>query len=349
MVQLRVKKVVAVCLLEAVKLTLEHLGARRLEQTGRARPVCDDLPRVYGCVRRLRDHLQRCVSSYRDSVELEFESEAAGLLVASCRRMVEHLEFQLAQRAMTADEQRWAREKIELVSEHAVAIAAKPLLELPLPRIGERAGEFTRALSSRLGDKVFGDVNMREKIVPPKTAEASAMQGAPWFADDDDGPMPGVGNAPLFDVSRLQDPRLRSLVAMDLAALGRAQRDGDYRLAAVMLAGVAETVLLDHVVPRRREFELEGTPDQWDLADVLVKSLGDTAAKKDIAFASHLFKARKMLVPAVQMTTPMVVTATSFDRLREFTLRVIDVLGYGANATYRAPDAADTEGRPTTG
>jgi hypothetical protein len=51
MSQLQVKKVVAVCFLEAAKLTLEHVGAHRLElaqQGNEGRDGAAELPRIYG-------------------------------------------------------------------------------------------------------------------------------------------------------------------------------------------------------------------------------------------------------------------------------------------------------------
>ena len=55
MAEVQVKKVVAVCFLEAVKMTLDHLGAYRLELSQQGMQGSPDLPRTYGEVRRLRD------------------------------------------------------------------------------------------------------------------------------------------------------------------------------------------------------------------------------------------------------------------------------------------------------
>ena len=67
----QVKKVVAVCFLEAVKLALEHLGTYRLEMSQHGVVGSPELPRLYGEARRLRDYLQRCASAYQDLVDLD--------------------------------------------------------------------------------------------------------------------------------------------------------------------------------------------------------------------------------------------------------------------------------------
>ena len=77
MPQVQVKKVVAVCFLEAVKMTLDHLGAHRLELSQQGVQGSPELPRTYGEVRRLRDYLQRCVSAFQELVDLDLPAPDA--------------------------------------------------------------------------------------------------------------------------------------------------------------------------------------------------------------------------------------------------------------------------------
>jgi hypothetical protein len=390
MPEVQVKKVVAVCFLEAVKMTLDHIGAYRLELSQQGVPGSPDLPRTYGEVRRLRDYLQRCVSAFQELVDLDLPPADAGLLVACCRRSVEAMDLRLSEQAVTPDERAWLQRKRQVVSDWAVELADKPLLELPLKKMTPVASDAVRALTTRLQNKVFGDVRERAKIVAPNTAGPSMTAGLQSFGDqlraidpaDSDpgsdalasaarGTMPGgrqgggafglgrdtlamspetadqgagrgrptgapmpettaqVGATMLFEPSKLRDPRLRSLAGMDAHTYERLAEVGDHRLATVLLASLLESAVLDYATARRAEFGLAGSPDTWNLQDLLLKALGERAAPQDRAMAFHLFASRNLLRPALQMVTPAVVTSATFDRLREFVQRALHDLGYG--------------------
>ncbi|MFT4515655.1 MAG: hypothetical protein ACI91B_004374, partial [Planctomycetota bacterium] len=95
MPELQVKKVVAVCFLESAKLSLEHVGIRRMELCQKGSSRVSDLPRIYGDVRRLRDYMHRSVSGYQDLVVLDLSDEDTSLLVACCCRSVEAIDGRL--------------------------------------------------------------------------------------------------------------------------------------------------------------------------------------------------------------------------------------------------------------
>ncbi len=366
MPELQVKKVVAVCFLEAAKLALEHLGAFRLQLSQQSVPGPQDLPRTYGDIRRLRDYLQRCVSAYQEMVPLDLSDGDASLLVACCRRAVEAIEVRLTDRVVAPDEKQWLTRKRTVLSDWAVELAAKPLIELPLTRLSTVVGESVRGLTTRLHNKVFGDVSEREKIVPPKTASSTFTHGLVNFGestppDDDDPPPKGAKSSalaapggpdvelndeapwqdaslpPLLDRRTLKDPRLRSLIGLDLTAFNRCVADGDHRLATVLLASIAEAALLDHAIQRRSELGLSGTPDTWNPQELLLRAMGEAAEPKDRALAFHLFASRNLLRPSLQMVTPAVVTAASFERLYDFVGRALYALGFGSAA--KAPPA----------
>jgi hypothetical protein len=392
MPELQVKKVVAVCFLEAAKLTLEQLGAHRLELSQQSVAGPDTLPRLYGDVRRLRDYLQRCASGYQDIVALDLSEGDASLLVASCRRAVEAIDVRLVERAMAPDERQWLTKKRQVLGDWAVELAEKPVVDLPLPRLAPVMGEAVRALNTRIQNKVFGDVAARQKIVAPGTGALggdpaagggashapSMAQGITSFGDhmagvgsQDDwqsgspaateplpGPEPeapelldevaaGSESGPaLLDRNKIRDPRLRSLVGMDLTAYERSAAAGDYRIATVMLASVMETALLDHAIPRRSELGVSGQPDSWKMHDVLLLAMGDAVEPKDRSLAFHLFAARSLLRPALQMVTPAVVTAASFERLQEFVGRALHALGFGGAAKTLPPGAVNVDELP---
>ena len=386
MPELQVKKVVAVCFLEAAKLTLEHLGAHRLELSQSGATGRDDLPRLYGDVRRLRDYLQRAASSYQDIVVLDLSNEDAANLVACCRRAVEAIEFQLEERANTPEQRCWLERKLQVLANWAVEVAVKPLVDLGLPRMLNRPSEVVRALDGRISDKIFGDVNKRKKYAGAPDSNArmlSVSHGATTFGqemagagstrvdgDDDCGRLPSpfeyaetveddgevapvdeesaprIGR-PLFDPARLRDPRLRALVTIDMKGLSYAESNGDIRIAAVLLAAIAETMVLDHALTRRSELGLAGAPDKWNMQAVMLKAMGENCEPRDRALAFQLFAARNLLRPAVQMVTPSVVTPSSYEALREFVARAVHVLGFGAGAKTSPPDAVDAADLPT--
>ncbi len=344
---LKVKKVVAVCFQEAAKTTLEHLGAYRLEFSQMGVDGSPDLPRLYGEVRRLRDYLQRCASAYQDQVELDLTEPDQALLVACCRRSIEAIDVRLSSdQVVASDERQWLERKRQVIADWAVELAARPLLELPLKRLAPVVTEATRALQTRLNGKLFGDIAQRKKFLAPDAGQASQMQGVPSFGIelDESSPLaqpakpaataqPGPPPSPavtttLLDSNKMRDPRLRSLMAMDLRSYERAVEAGDYRLAAVLLASVLESALLDHLVPRRNEFALTGTPDTWNPQELLLRVMGDSGTPQDRSLAYHLFAARSLLRPALQMITPSVVTVASFERLREFVQRALHCMGF---------------------
>ena len=388
MPELQVKKVVAVCFWESAKLTLEHIGEHRLRLSQAGSTGSDELPRIYGDLRRLRDYLQRSVSVYQDVVVLELSDEDAALLVACCRRSVEALEYRLTDGVVLQDERQWMIKKCRVLSDWAVEMAAKPLLELPLSRLGAVTGEVERALTTRLHQKVFGSVEGRKKYCQPQSRQHSKSQGIATFGeylvgdppaddpyekaaaerpgvdlaaedDSDEDPLPltlGLSSISsrattsanaalprLFDCGKVRDPRLRALVGVDMNAFDRCFRDGDYRLATVLLAAIMETAVLDHVIPRRTELALTGAPDTWSMRDVLMKAMGEAAEPRDRALSFHLFASRSLLRPALQMVTPAVVTAASFERLHEFAGRALHVLGFGAPAKTVSHDSAHVE------
>ena len=136
---------------------------------------------------------------------------------------------------------------------------------------------------------------------------------------------------------------------MDLAALSRARIAKDYRIAAVMMASVLEAALLDHAIPRRAELNVTGTPDTWNMQDLLVQLMGEAFTPKDRSLAYHLFSARNLLRPALQIVTPTVVTPASLERLQEFAQRALHHMGFGPGAPAGQASTVRPVSNPTAG
>jgi len=356
----QVKKVVAVCFLEAVKLALEHLGTYRLEVSQYGIVGSPELPRLYGEARRLRDYLQRCASAYQEIVDLDLADQDRSLLVACCRRLVTSIDMRMTgEQLVPADERQYQTKKRQVIADWTVALASNPLMELPLPKLSPVQTEGCRALTSRLGHKLFGPadsgpIHRHDPLRDSQPLRDSSVAGVPLPTGDYEpaaplepveGPVrPAVAVAAaapvdvrVLDSQTLRDPRLRALVAMDLRSLTRAQEGEDYRMAAVLLASILESVVLDHAIPRRAELGLPGTPDGWNPLDVLSVALGDKLQPQDRSLAYHLFTSRNLLRPAVQIVTPSVVTVSSFERLQKFVQRVLRALGYVGGADNALP------------
>ncbi|MCA8974881.1 MAG: hypothetical protein KDC98_09165 [Planctomycetes bacterium] len=330
----KVKKIVAVCFVEAAKTALDHLGSQRLELDGSGDSSRAELSRHYGECRRLRDYLQSCLGRSSEWVELDLSDDDAAMLVASCRRYVEVIDARLRQMQPGRD-RTFLERKQKVISDWTVELARKPLLDFALPRVEERPGDGARDLKRRLQEKLFA-ISEQAIIQGGMFAPigSSAMTSAPKPATGDAATDPltageasglptgmedtSLAESPLLECSALREPRLRALVGMDLRSLAIAEENADYRVATVMLTSILEAAVLDYAIPRRAVLGLEGTPDSWCPQEILLQVLGDAASPEDRAFAYGLFFARNMLKPAYQIVSPTVATAASVQRTREF-------------------------------
>lgn len=360
MSRIQVKKVVAVLFLESAKLTLDHIAEYRLTLSNSGVTGPAELPRVYGELRRLRDYLQRCLTGHQEDVQLELATPDCALLVACCRRLYEAIDQRIvADQIMSADEKALIQRKRQVLGDWSVELAEKPVLELPIPQIGKTNSEAVRALRTRISNKLFkqrviqgvgqqpargpqmsAGVSMFGDLdAPPPSADASAAAAAPLASSMPLGNFGGsagaagdagvdVGQTRLVDHRCLRDPRLRSLVQVDLRSFDRAIENKDYRIATVLLGCVLEAVTLDHAIGRRSEIGLSGGPETWDLSDLLVRCMGSAFTPQDRSSSFQLFAARNLLRPALQITTPTVVTAATLKKLQDFVSRAFRALGF---------------------
>ncbi len=352
MAAVQVKKVVAVLFLEAAKLTLDHIAAYRLELSNTGVPGSPDLPRFYGEIRRVRDYLQRCVTGYQENVGLELAPADQGLLVACCRRMVEALDQRIvSDQIMSAEERALVQRKRQVLADWVVELAEKPLLDLPIPALGSTQTEALRALRTRLQNKLFKQrmiqgigtqppagpsfsagvsvvpvespspsEEIEEKVTPPQPAAGRPLLHAHLLDE--------AHADALIEPSRLRDPRLRALLQLDLRSYARAVEAKDHRIATVLLAGILEAAIIDHALHRRAELGITGGPETWKLPELLVKFMGASFTPQDKASSFHLFAARNLLRPTIQITTPTVVTAASLQKLQEFVGRALRAMGF---------------------
>ena len=304
---------------------------------------------TYGEVRRLRDYLQRCLSAYQDEVELDLSVEDRGLLVACCRRIVESLDTQLEGVGMIEPKERqFLVKKRQVICDWAVELAENPLIELPIPGLSQVHGEGYMALKSRLQAKLY-KLGQQSIITPGQVDDVEGWSGSQA------GPIESAPTVDLFERADLEsqahrapllldpqgidDPRLRSLITLDLRSLDLAMQSEDYRIASVMLAAVLEAALIDYAMSRRTALGLDGTPDTWRAEEVLLSALGQAATANDRSLAYSLFYTRNLLKPGHQLVSPTVVTVASVQRLFEFVESVLHKLGFrGApNSSTQSP------------
>lgn len=362
-VRRKVKKVVAVCFLEALKLTIDQLGQHRLQLEQRRAEDTGFVTAQYRDVRRLRDYLQRTVGLFQDLVELDLSRADQDLLVACCLRYMETIELRPQGQDGKAIDREWLQRKFELLGDQIVELAEEPLQQLSLPRPHTGLSDAAREVHKRISQKFSKLVRGRRGIgadvdaVPEEGAQAGGVPGfghvfgsdptaaipaettvgsiGPAFAgmghDDSERLPPQTSRgAALIDSRTMRDPRLRSLLTLDLRAFDRAVDAGDHRLAVVHLASILEAAVLDHALLRRSELGVSGPPESWNAEEILLRLFGDACPPRERSLAYQLFSARNLIRPATQLATPTVVTPGSLDRLVEFVTRAMRQMGYAA-------------------
>jgi hypothetical protein len=203
MVRYQAKKFVVVCFLEAAKTVIDHLGQYRMHLAQEGQEGPKDLVATYSDIRRLRDYLQRCLGAFTETVEFNIGPSDQALLVACTQRAVEVLDLHLdPTRSLRDEEREWLLEKRRVLSDWTVALAQKPMVELPLPRLNAVHTAGINVLNARI------TLKLRQRPAAEVNAPASAS-----------GPM-----APLDPMQALE------------AAAGNSSRDAMVPLAVLPLA-----------------------------------------------------------------------------------------------------------------
>jgi hypothetical protein len=200
--------------------------------------------------------------------------------------------------------------------------AVPPPWEPPPPPRAEAAGP---AAATAFG---MGMPDARRAGAPTPAAPPAASAPPPRESTDLDIEL---------NVQRVRDPRLRSLLGMDLAAYGRAVTASDYRMALVHVAAILEAVLLDHALHNRSALGLRGTPETWNIESILRGTLGEQFSSLDRGLLFHLASARNLLRPALQLASPVAVTRQTLVQLVGFLRRVLPTLGVPGAAVASPP------------
>ncbi|MHC4079460.1 MAG: hypothetical protein ACYST0_13580, partial [Planctomycetota bacterium] len=130
-----------------------------------------------------------------------------------------------------------------------------------------------------------------------------------------------------LDSRLVRDPRLRTMLVLDVRALERARAAKDYRLSAVHLCSVCEAVVVDVALARRGALDLKGTPENWKLDDVIRDLLGEKFSTSDRASLYHLIACRNLIRPSIQLHNPIVVTQGTLTKMIDFVQHLLVELG----------------------
>lgn len=378
MPQYEVEKVVAVCLLEATKLVLQQLGRYRMELAEGSVEPPENLAATYGTVRRLRDYFQRSIGAYPDRVKLELDDGDPDTVVSCAARSIEVIDHELLTTRLSAQDKDWLQQKRSILIDWGVALATRPMADLPGPKPG-RAGQGISSLRSGIagklklhpdygtleggdggGDAAGGGIqhgfgtpfNRSGSAAPARSTGDTAVPSLPGVDAKPENVPIGVGFASMndpvavesriIDPRAIRDPRLRPLMAMDLKAFERAIDARDHRLALVHLGSVLEGAVLDYCLPRRSEFGLDSAPETWDMRALIEKHVGLEAHPKSRGLLYQLVAAKNLIRPAAQMSSPMVVTANSLEQSLDLVRLVLKQMGFASGrvaSSGRVPPA----------
>ncbi len=138
-----------------------------------------------------------------------------------------------------------------------------------------------------------------------------------------------------LDARLVRDPRLRTMLVLDTRALERARMAKDYRLSAVHLCSVFESVVVDVALARRGELGLKGTPENWKLDEVIRDVLGQKFSSSDRASLYHLIACRNLIRPSIQLHNPIVVTQATLKKMVDFVQGMLIELGVSGSANSK--------------
>ncbi|MEM7199538.1 MAG: hypothetical protein AAF628_04690 [Planctomycetota bacterium] len=225
---------------------------------------------------------------------------------------------------------------------------------------GKAAVEPPQALAPQppSGSLLGGGGSSGGGLEPRPVAPSSPARGLPAAFGGAGGRLPGDPPAPaaqanasapsLLDARRVRDPRLRSMLAMDLRALERAQEAHDHRLAMVHLSSILEAAVMDYALPRYKQLGIKGPPETWKVEDIVLVAMGDRLGSMDRAYLFQVVAGRNLVRPGIQLHAPMVVTSSSLDQSLEFVKRVLVDMGYAGSMTVAvATDRGQGAAKPT--
>lgn len=350
--------------LEAAKSSLQYLGELKLRICGNRQARVDDkeVLNLYSRLRRVREYLRRWLSAYPTPTELDLPDEELELL---CSCMVFEID-RLSGPDGRREDINLAQKRVEMLSEWAVRLSTKPITLLPNESGRVEIGAQARTVVAAARKNAFPSAGsdgapsglQRHTAVTsganhrrPSSARAvpsSVVPGA-GLPLEDEAAQPSAGPAPrragpavvrdqdvvvtgLLDPTRIRDYRLRLAMSLDLKALERATRNGDYRIGTVLLACVLEGLSIDHALANKESLGLIGDPPSWSIPRIVETVLQGDVSDKERILIDLLGRSHGMLRPAQQIAHPMVVNRATVAAGVTLVKRVAHAIGCVAEA-----------------
>ncbi len=129
----------------------------------------------------------------------------------------------------------------------------------------------------------------------------------------------------ILDPAMIKDHRMRALIKLDLACLGRCSAVGDFRMSLVHFGSILEGILVDYGLRNRKKFNLIESPDRWDLMGIAEDLLGDKAYEEPIV--GILLGCNRLLRPARMLVNPMIITSEMVEDAKTILSWILSEMG----------------------
>ena len=293
-------------LAETAKVLLDVIGRHRIGATAGSHTAAE-MTRAYGRLRQIREYLRRESANEGTHVLLEFDRPDMDMLCLSALWAISDADLE------DQAEFAWAERLAKVVAGIASSQVLSAVGCLPIDRVRR----------SSLVLATLAEIRARESGQPTgeATPEAAVEPEAETSVRGSD--------AEVFDISHrtLTNPRMRTLLGIELAGMKRAILGRDYRSAIVHLALATEATVVDHALQRRDELGLEGDPEVWTYPDMLTALLGRELTHDESTVFGYLTTVPLVIRPSVQLSRPLVANRRSFDTAVTVLRRVFSELG----------------------
>jgi hypothetical protein len=321
MTQLEIEADAAVLLQDAVKGLLDLIGRFRLEHSTTGDVDLRRLTTTYAELRRVRESVARRLVPGATLVDIDLAPRESDLAAYALVFRIAELEMAEpdAPQAARADLAR----TVELGSSLAVELATNNLIGL-IPEL--RADHLRRSPTAM---KVISAV--RRRLDP--AIESGVIVRDPFQRRTEDEV--ATNEVLEFPEVHVEHARLRSLVAIDLAALRRSISAADFRSATLHLAAVLEGVVIDIGITRAERLALSGKPETWGLLDVIERALNRSLEDEERSTVAYLEAFPRLMRPSLQLNRPLVANRKSFIRCRDFVEELCREFGLITEAVRR--------------
>lgn len=350
-----VGKLIANQACEALQEVMNHLQEWSMNLDGVSAPDRPGHLRAdYGRVRRLRDYFRNLIRAHALPV-VDLDDEDSNQLVSCCMFSAENIETYMQKNRVNDAQKKWMQDNLSNLYWIAMEFATAPVKLIDGPGHHKIPTNDTRRILNKINARVAESraASCEENKSDEEPVETNLAWDSSANVEEEAGdnmvvaqPLaaargdstPNTGSVPAnlldLDTQMVKDPRLRSILLMDLKALSLAMHAKDSRLSSIVLSAVFESVVADIALQNRSELGLQGTPDGWNLSKVVPAILGGRSSAPDRNTLFHLLSCKNLVRPTVQLTNPIVVTKQTLEKMLDFVRRFLVETGLSGS---RAP------------